>query len=101
MARRMLIAPIAGILTAAAGIGVILGVRTGNTTETEVIERVVAQYLEDAGSEADPSDCAARPAVSEGLWLLVVCDRRGSAHYEFFVDRHGRLADANVAETSS
>ena len=56
------------------------------TTETEVIDRVAARYVAETGAAA--TDCAARPAVSAGLWLVVAC-----AGHEYFVDSFGRVVD--------
>lgn len=96
MSRRMLFLPLIALIAAVAGFGLMLGGRAATTSETEVIERVAARYLDDAGSGAARSDCAARPAASDDLWLVVVC-----GHYEYFVDAYGRLVHVNGPEASS
>lgn len=101
MPRWMLFVPLMALVAAVAGIGLMLGGRSVGTTETEVIERFAARYLAEAGAEAALSDCTARPAQSEGLWLVVACDLRGGSRYEYFVDAYGRLAHANRVEGRS
>lgn len=96
MPRRLLFLPVLALIAAVAGIGLLLGGRAVLTTETEVIERVAARYLADAGQGALRSDCDARPATSADLWLVVVCGR-----YEYFVDAYGRVAHVNVAGAAS
>lgn len=94
----MFFVPVMALAAAVAGIGLMLGGRFVGTTETEVIERYAARYLAEAGAGAVRSDCVARPAQSEGLWLVVACDLRGGARFEYFVDAYGRLAHANRLE---
>ncbi|WP_294608183.1 hypothetical protein [Roseovarius sp.] len=101
MPRWMLFVPLMALVAAVAGIGLMLGGRSVGTTETEVIDRFATRYLAEAGVGAARSDCAARPAQSEGLWLVVACDMRGGARYEYFVDGYGRLAHANRLERQS
>ncbi|KJS42158.1 MAG: hypothetical protein VR71_15975 [Roseovarius sp. BRH_c41] len=96
MSRRLLFLPLIALIAAAAGFGLMLGGRAATTTETEVIERVVAVYLSDAGVGAARSDCAARPAASADLWLVVAC-----GPYEYFVDAYGRLVHVNAPEAAS
>ena len=98
MPRWMLFVPVVALVAAVAGVGLMLGGRVVGTTETETIERFAARYLAEAGTGAARSDCTARPAQSKGLWLVVACDLRGGARYEYFVDAYGRLADANRPE---
>ena len=78
--------PVVGLAAAVAGLGLLLGGRAATTTETEVIERVAARYVTETG--AAPEDCAARPAESAGLWLVVAC-----AGHAYFVDPYGRVVD--------
>ena len=101
MPRWMLFVPVMALVAAVAGIGLMVGGRSVGTTETEVIERFAVRYLAEAGAGATRSDCAARPAQSEGLWLVVACDLRGGARFEDFVDAYGRLAHANRLERQS
>ncbi|WP_297774772.1 hypothetical protein [uncultured Roseovarius sp.] len=96
MPRRVIFAPILALVALAGGIGLLLGGRAVLTTETEVIERMAARYLEEAGAGAARSDCAARPAVSDDLWLVVAC-----GDYEYFVDAYGRLVHRNAPKVAS
>jgi hypothetical protein len=93
MSRRLLFLPVVALIAAVAGIGLMLGGRAVQTTETEVIERMVTRYLTEAGVGAARTDCAARPAMSADLWLVVVCGR-----FEYFVDAYGRLVHVNAPE---
>lgn len=76
----------------------ILGGRMANTTETEVIERVAAEYVETAGASAKRTDCGAVPAQSEGLWLVITCASQDGTGFEYFIDRFGRVADRKALE---
>lgn len=96
MSRRLFFLPVVALIAAVAGIGLMLGGRAALTTETEVIEQVAARYLAEAGAGAARSDCAARPAASADLWLVVICGR-----FEYFVDAYGRLAHVNTPEAAS
>lgn len=97
MPRWIFFAPMIGLIAAAAVIGLSLGRKAATSTETIVIERVAARYLMDAGGEARITDCTARPAVSEQLWLVVACTPPGGTEaFEYFVDRFGALEDRGV-----
>lgn len=92
--RWLFFAPVLALVLAVAGIGLLLGARLALTTETEVIERVAARYVSEASPQAQRSDCQARPAQSEGLWLIVVCaPEQGQGGVAYFVDRFGRVRD--------
>ena len=92
--RRLIFAPIAAVIAGVAGIGLLLGWRAVSTTESEVIERIAARYMNERGAEARRSDCRAQPARSDGLWLVVICGPDGQ-EYAYFVDRYGRLTHAS------
>jgi|AntRauTorckE5430_2_1112549.scaffolds.fasta_scaffold04418_2 hypothetical protein len=96
MLRRLIFLPLVALIAAVAGIGLLLGGRAVSTTETEAIDRMAERYLSEAGAGAKRSDCAARPAVSDDLWLVVAC-----GGYEYFVDPYGRLAHSNRPEHAS
>ena len=83
---RVIFLPLIGLVAAVAALGLVLGGRAATTTETEVIERVAARYAEETGGGR--SDCAARPAASAELWLVVSC-----GGYAYFVDTYGRVVD--------
>ncbi|MHA7849860.1 hypothetical protein [Roseovarius sp.] len=94
MTRRWLFfVPLAALVAVAAGIGLLLGGRAVLTTETDVIEAVADRYLAEAGAGAERTDCQARIAQSDGLWLVVICEDAQGAGYEYFIDRFGRVAD--------
>ncbi|MEM7075614.1 MAG: hypothetical protein AAGA28_06905 [Pseudomonadota bacterium] len=93
MPRWMWFLPLAGLLIGGATLAYMMGVRASRTTETEVIERVAAAYVSEAGNAADRTDCRAVPAQSPGLWLVVICERQNGAGVEYFIDRFGRVAD--------
>lgn len=96
MSRRLIFLPLLALLAAVAGIGLLLGARAVTTTETEAIDRMAERYIIEAGTGAQRTDCAARPAASEDLWLVVTC-----GEYEYFVDSYGRLAHSNRPEPAS
>ena len=96
MPRRLIFLPVLALIAVVAGIGLMLGGRAATTTETEVIERMAARYLADAGTGAARLDCEARPAVSDDLWLVVAC-----GDYEYFVDAYGRLVHRNAPGVAS
>ncbi|HKL65843.1 MAG TPA: hypothetical protein VJ886_07015 [Roseovarius sp.] len=86
MPRRLIYLPVLGLVAAVLVLGLVLGGRAATTTETEVIDRVADRYVTETG--AARSDCAAQPAASAGLWLVVAC-----AGHEYFVDGFGRVID--------
>lgn len=89
MARPFLLS-LAGLVGLAGVLGLMLGLRAIGASESEVIARVATRYVAETGGAA--TDCAARPATSAGLWLVVVCGAEGG-RVEYFVDRTGRVAD--------
>lgn len=91
---RMIVLWVVVLVAVVAGLGLLLGRRAVSTTETQVIERVAARYVAETGAAA--ADCAARPAVSAGLWLVVAC-----AGYEYFVDSYGRVVDVTRPKAAS
>jgi len=83
-------APLVALILCAGVLGWLLGVRSVTPGETEVINRMAALYVEEGGRA---TDCAARPAASDGLWLVVRCGcAETEAAREYFVDDFGRLA---------
>ena len=86
------ILPLSMLVLALAGLGFLLGKRAVSTTETEVIERIADGYVDQMGGAAKRTDCAARPAQSDGLWLVVSCLSSGGDGVDYFVDRFGRVA---------
>ena len=86
------ILPLSLIVVALAGLGFLLGKRTVSTTETEVIERIADEYVDKMGGAAKRTDCAARLAQSDGLWLVVSCKSSQGVGIDYFVDRYGRVA---------
>lgn len=85
-------APFGALVLFFAVIGFRYGAMALSTTETEVINRYAAQYLEDAGGSAALTDCVAYPSDDLGIWLVVRCaaPQRAQA-YEYFVNRVGGL----------
>ena len=97
MQRGLIFAPVIGVIAGVAGIGLLLGWRAATTTETDVIDRIAVRYMGERGAEARRSDCRARPARSDGLWLVVICGA-GAQEYTYFIDHYGRLADTSRPE---
>ncbi|PUB19059.1 hypothetical protein [Yoonia sediminilitoris] len=51
-----------------------LGLRIGDVpTETEIINRYAAAYLETAGDGARPTDCAATPHPDPAIRMIIAC----------------------------
>ena len=73
MPRWLVFAPLLALVGAAAVFGLTLGWKAATTTETQVIDRIAQRYLAEHGAGAAASDCVARPARSDGLWLVVSC----------------------------
>lgn len=80
------------LLTVAGAIYVFrLGVIAATLTETDVINRYAALYLEEAGAEARLQDCHARPGQeATGIWIVVVCVGPDGPR-SFHVNRFGGL----------
>jgi len=91
---RLIFLPFAGLVLLTAALAMLLGARAATTTETEVIERVAALYVDKVGAEAARTDCRAVPAQSEGLWLVITCVATNGTGFEYFIDRFGRVADS-------
>lgn len=91
--RQMVFAPFIGLVLLTAVLALLMGIRVATTTETDVIERVAALYLDEAGAKAARTDCRAVPAQSEGLWLVITCVGADGNGVEYFIDRFGRVAD--------
>ncbi|HEY9039861.1 MAG TPA: hypothetical protein VIN05_13065 [Roseovarius sp.] len=91
MPRWMFFLPVAALVAAAAVIGLSLGRKAALGTETDVIVQIAARYVAEAGGDARPADCTARPAASEGLWLVITCAAPGRGGQEYFIDRYGGI----------
>lgn len=96
MPRRLIFLPVVALIAAVAGIGLLLGGRAVTGSETDVIERVAARYLAEAGPGAARADCSGRPAASPDLWLVVTC-----GGHEYFVDAYGRVTHVNAPEAGA
>ncbi|MFK7938935.1 MAG: hypothetical protein AB8B82_06120 [Roseovarius sp.] len=93
MPRWVFIGPLMAVMVAGIALALLLGWRVATTTETAVIEKVADLYVADAGDSAARTDCAARPAASDGLWLVVTCAAHTGQGVDYFVDRYGRIVD--------
>ncbi|WP_113912595.1 hypothetical protein [Roseovarius dicentrarchi] len=91
MPRWMFFAPVIAMIAATAVIGLSLGRKALRGTETDVIVQIAARYVAEMGGAARPVDCTARPAVSDGLWLVVSCAPPGQGGREYFIDRFGAV----------
>jgi len=87
-----------GVLTVVAGLFVFRqGYVVAHITETDVINHYAALYVEAGPEGARVTDCAARPGVAAGVWLVVNCG--GTAHIvQYRVDRFGRLVDGDAPQ---
>ncbi len=91
MPRWMFFAPVIALVMAAGVIGLSLGRKALRGTETDVIVKIAARYVAEVGGRARPTDCTARPAASDGLWLVVSCAVPGQGGQEYFIDRFGAV----------
>lgn len=88
---RLQYAMLAAVVLALVALALLLGKRAVTGSETEVIKRVAQRYVAEAGGTARQQDCAARPAQSAGLWLVVTCRPATGPGIEYFIDRFGRV----------
>ncbi len=87
MAGRLVLASLALLCLAAAW----LGLRAGRVpSETEIIDRYAAQYLERAGAGARATDCVARPHSDRAVRLVVTCAAPDGTRAIFFAGRRGQ-----------
>ncbi|MCQ0092611.1 hypothetical protein [Roseovarius sp. M141] len=93
MPRWMFFVPVIALIAASAVIGLSLGRKAVRGAETDVIVQIAARYVAETGGTARPTDCTARPAVSEGLWLVITCAAPGRGGQEYFIDHFGAVRD--------
>lgn len=89
MPRWMFFAPLMALIAASAVVGLSLGRKAARSSETEVIAQIAARHARETGGQA--SDCAARPATSAELWLVVSCVSKGGAGRVYFIDHFGAV----------
>lgn len=93
MPRWMLFLPLIALVGAVAVIGLSLGRKAVlRSDETAVITRVADRYADEAGPRAAETDCTARLATDEALWLVVTCAPGGRAAWIYYIDRFGAVA---------
>ncbi|MFX0541346.1 hypothetical protein ACEWPM_006380 [Roseovarius sp. S4756] len=99
MPRWMFFAPLIALVATTAMIGLSLGRKAAlRSDETEVITRIVRQYVEEEGPGAAETDCTARLATAEALWLVVTCAPLRRAGRIYYIDRFGAIAHMDQAE---
>ncbi len=91
---RLQYAMLAAVVLVLVALALLLGKRAVTGSETEVIERVAQRYVAETGGLARQEDCAARPAQSTGLWLVVSCQPTTGRGIDYFIDRFGRVVHA-------
>lgn len=98
MPRWMFFAPLIALVAAVAVIGLSMGRKAAlRSDETEVITRVAQRYAREAGPGAVETDCTARLATAEALWLVVSCTPEGRTGRVYYVDRFGAVAHVDEA----
>lgn len=86
-----------------AGLGLLAGWRVVSLSESDVIERWSARYVEEARASGDSDasilDCVAVPVEDDGApgWIAIRCGRDG-ASVTYRVDRLGRLVGQYAGE---
>ncbi len=96
MPRWVFFMPLTALVAASLVIGLSLGRKAARDTETEVIRQIAARYVAEQGGRARMTDCAARPAVSGGLWLVITCKGSAGKGREYFIDRFGAIRHAGT-----
>jgi len=98
MQRWMFYAPLIGLVAATAVIGLSLGRKTAlRSDETAVITRIATRYAKEGGPGAAETDCTARLATADALWLVVTCAPPGGAGRIYYIDRFGAVAHVSAA----
>lgn len=93
MPRWMFFGPLIALVAAVAVIGLSMGRKSAlRSDETAVITRVAMRYVSEAGPEASETDCTARLATAEALWLVVSCTPEGRTGRIYYIDRFGAVA---------
>ncbi|SEK99654.1 hypothetical protein [Roseovarius nanhaiticus] len=93
MPRWMFFGPLIALVAAVAVIGLSMGRKSAlRSDETAVITRVAMRYVREAGPGASETDCTARLATAEALWLVVSCTPDGRTGRIYYVDRFGAVA---------
>lgn len=93
MTRRWLfVLPLVALALVVANLGLRTGLQQATLTETEVINRYAARYLDEGAAGASLRDCLAVPSDADALWLVVRCgpDPDGVT-YSYHVDSFGSL----------
>ena len=81
MTKRWIIAPIAALAIVAGYLGLQLG---QPVTETDIINRYAALYVQEQGGSAKVTDCVATPSQRSEVRLVVRCtDPDGTIHSYF------------------
>lgn len=93
MPRWAVFVPFVALVAATAVIGLSMGRKAAlRSDETEVITRIADHYVETEGAGTAPTDCTARLATAEALWLVVRCAPEGRAAITYYIDRFGAVA---------
>ncbi len=90
MPRWLLWTPIAALTVATAFFGVRAGWHVSDLTESDVINRAAANYLQ-GGAERQATDCAAKPSEQKGVWLIVTCSSSKGAFEVYEASRYGKV----------
>jgi hypothetical protein len=85
---RGLLLPLAGLVTVALALGVLLGLNTSLPSETDIIEAAAANYVAETGGAR--TDCAARPSAMEDVRLVVICNGAADVPWVVAYDARGR-----------
>lgn len=86
MRRAYLFLPLAALVVLAAYLGLQFGKAP---SETEIINRYAAAYLEAAPSGASPTDCAASPHPDPGVRMVINCVHPFGLTTTYFVGLRG------------
>jgi hypothetical protein len=86
MSRWVIFTPFAGLVIFAGMLGLRIGAQP---TETDIINRYVAAYLETAPDGAAPTDCAAAPHPEPSIRMVINCVHSNDLTTTYFVGPRG------------
>lgn len=93
---RQILLPLTGLLTIAGAFGLWWGIQSVPPGETEIINRVAADYVSETGGAL--TDCYARPSALEAVRMVVICETAEADAWVRAVDAFGASTPADALE---
>lgn len=91
---RQVLLPLTGLLAVAAAFGLWWGMQSVPPGETEIINRVAADYV--AETSGALTDCYARPSALEDVRMVVICEASDRAAWVRAVGRYGNAVEVSL-----